>query len=355
MRGKRVTRGRRTIAVVACAGLFSLAAACGDDDKTADGLTKVNVILGGDAMSWAPLYIGVEDGYFKDEGLEVTVTASEQGTAPALAAVVKGDALVTCSSLPAQVGAIREGAPVKIFMVLGVGVSAQVVASPDFLAEHDITDSTPVEDRIKAMEGAKIGGLAPGSGPDLLLAYMFSTVGLDLAKDASVTALGTFANQLAAMKNGKIDVFFAAAPAGAQAEAQGIGKIFIRPTEIDQLQGYPYSVCTLNSKSTTDSPDEVKDFVAATVRGLALMRDDPEAAKEVLLKKFPDFDATDFDALFQDAIDRVPDSLVFDEDEFDVAKAFGEAAGQPVDVDYDEAVSADLTSAGTDQYESKYK
>src|SRR3954471_1217525 len=94
---------------------LSLAAACGNGpaDKTAVGLTKVKVAPGWIApdITWIPITIGISNGFYKAEGLQVSlVPPPDNSSAVKLAA--SGQADIDQTTLTDQIFAAKEGLPV---------------------------------------------------------------------------------------------------------------------------------------------------------------------------------------------------------------------------------------------------
>jgi NitT/TauT family transport system substrate-binding protein len=102
--------------IKACALLAALAlAGCGDDSggTTSSGGTtklKVGVIPIADV---APLYVGIEQGFFKDEKLEIEPRIAEGGAA-IVPAVVSGDDDIGFSNTTSLIIAASKGLPIQI-------------------------------------------------------------------------------------------------------------------------------------------------------------------------------------------------------------------------------------------------
>src|SRR3954470_1855389 len=130
---------RRLPVIAAVAALALGLTSCGDDGGSPagsgdHGLGKATIVLGGKVITWAPAYVAVCQGYFKDHGLDVSLTVSPQGTTSAIAGLVSGDALAALTGAPPAVAPIREGAPVQMLFNASLGYSVQVVGSKKMLA-----------------------------------------------------------------------------------------------------------------------------------------------------------------------------------------------------------------------------
>jgi NitT/TauT family transport system substrate-binding protein len=359
----RLFRGsyRRPLTLILVFGLLLPLAACGDDGNDAASpakkqeLTKLTILLGGKTMSWSPMYVADAQGYFKDEGLDVEIIASPQGSQGALAAVIGGDAFMAFSGALSGLAPIKQGAPVKLATSIAVKFAPQLTATKKFMEENNLTPESSLSDKVKAMKGATLGVLTPGDSVDQYFHYLFAGNGMDASKDATIQALNTPANQLAALQRGKVDVIAATPPAGSQAVSGGFGVIFLEPAEVPALDDYPYSVGVINTKQITENPDLLVKFTTAIMRGIQELRDEPDTAKPVLRKEFPEFSDADFDSLFTYTISRLPTTPVVTDSAYGSLEDFSEVQGDPLGVSYDEAVEVKLPEQGVEVFDQKYK
>ncbi|TDV56365.1 ABC transporter substrate-binding protein [Actinophytocola oryzae] len=342
---------RRIVAAAAALTLSLSLTACGDDSGASGGspssggtkdLGSATIVLGSKVISWAPAYVAVCEGYFKKHGLDVTLTASQQGTTSAIAGMVSGDALSAMTGAPAAISPIREGAPVQLLFGASVGYSVQVVASNKMMKDKGLTANSSLEDRVKALKGETVAILTPGDSIDQLLRFVMPKYGLDPDKDIKMQPLNTYANMFSAMRQGSIGVLAGSPPNGDQAEAQGIGKILFSGDEFKELKKYPYLIGLANTRQLKENPDRYKALVAGFADAMNLMRTTPDKPKPCLQKEFPDVDQKTFDASYEYTVKSLPASPLITEDAFKALTDFAKASGKPVDVDYSKAVAADV-------------
>jgi len=338
---------RRLPVVAAVVALALGITSCGDSggssgDAGSQDLGKATIVLGGKVITWAPAYVAVCEGYFKDHGLDVDVTVSPQGTTSAIAGLVSGDALAALTGAPPAVAPIREGAPVQMLFNANLGYSVQVVGSEKMLAAKHITKESSLEDRVKALKGETVAILNPGDSIDQLLRFVLPKYGLNPDKDIRMLALNNYSNMFAAMKIDKIGVLAGSPPNGNQAESQGIGQILFSGDEFAELKNYPYLVGSANTRELKSDPDKIKALVAGMGDAMKLLRDDPEAGKPCLRKEFADLDQKTFDAAYAATVKTVPDSPLITPEVFKALSDFAAAAGKPLGVDYEKAVAADI-------------
>jgi sulfonate transport system substrate-binding protein len=337
---------RRLPVIAAILALALGLTACGDDGSGGGSggqdLGKATIVLGGKVITWAPAYVAVCEGYFKNHGLDVDLTVSPQGTTSAIAGLVSGDALSAMTGAPAAVSPIREGAPVQMLFNASLGYGVQVVASKKMMAEKNITKDSSLEDRVKAMRGETVAILNPGDSIDQLLRFVLPKYGMNPDKDIRMLALNNYTSMFAAMKIDKIGVMAGSPPNGNQAESQGIGQILFSGNEFQELKNYPYLVGSANTRELKQDPDRIKALVAGMGDAMKLLRDDPDAGKACMRKEFADLDEQTFDAAYADTVKSVPDSPLITPEAFKSLSDFADASGQPLGVDYDKAVAADI-------------
>ncbi|MGO1591519.1 MAG: ABC transporter substrate-binding protein [Ancrocorticia sp.] len=127
-----------TIAALAASALLALAA-CGSDDEgletDADGLTQLTVYQITTTDS-TPLYLGIQEGFFEDEGLDVEVKIAESGSA-IIPSVVNGESPIGYANVVSDLAAIDQGLDIKfVSTCCGTGSvpendTSQVFVLPD--------------------------------------------------------------------------------------------------------------------------------------------------------------------------------------------------------------------------------
>ena len=123
-------------------------------DSTEEKLTKVTLNEVAHSIFYAPQYVAIEEGYFKDEGLDLTLVTGF-GADKTMTAVISGEADIGFMGAEASVYAYQEGAtdPVVNFAQLTQRAGNFLVAReemPDFKWE-DLKD--------KKVLGGRKGGV----------------------------------------------------------------------------------------------------------------------------------------------------------------------------------------------------
>lgn len=163
----------------------------------AQGIEKKDLTLGVGGKSllyYLQLTLTERLGYFKEQGLNVTVT-DFGGGAKALQSLIGGSADVVTGAYEHTIRMQVKGQPVAAVLELGrfPGIVLAVRKSK--------------ADQIKSfkdLKGAKIGVTAPGSSTNFFVNALIAKDGLK-ADDVSIIGVGTGLSAVAAMKKGEID------------------------------------------------------------------------------------------------------------------------------------------------------
>ena len=156
---------------------------------------KVSIAVGGkNLLYYLPLTIAEQQGYFKDEGLQVEIS-DFAGGAKALQALVGGSADVVSGAYEHTINMQAKGQPIVAFVLqarapqIVFGVSAKTMPNYKTIAD---------------LKGKKIGVTAPGSSTNMMASFVLAKGGLK-PTDVSFIGVGTSAGALSALRSGQID------------------------------------------------------------------------------------------------------------------------------------------------------
>jgi NitT/TauT family transport system substrate-binding protein len=181
--------------LAASTGLAATALLPGAASAQAPERGKVTIAVGGKAsLYYLPLSIADQLGYFKAEGLEVTIPDFAGGSR-ALAAVVGGSADVVSGAFEHTISLQSKGQQFQVFVLQG---RAPMITLGVGKAKADAVKS------IADLKGLKIGVSAPGSSTNMVVNFALSRHGLK-ASDVSIIGVGTGAGAVSALRSGQID------------------------------------------------------------------------------------------------------------------------------------------------------
>ena len=324
LRSSTAPRRRATAAFATLVASSLLLAGCAQGDTDAANVEASDEGCDGEKLSltqsttgflYLPSYIAENAGFYEDEGLDVTIQ-DLGGGAENVAAVVSGDADVALTAYSSIVTAREAGASVVAFGSVMNQYASNVVISQEAADAAGVTEDSTSEDKIRALEGLKLGITSAGSGTDQLFHYLFEEVGLNADTDAQLLPIGSGSSMIAAFRTGQIDGFSLSSPTSDQAaEAGGVMLLDLSSGGYEPLNPFLYIVAVANSRTVEEKSPILTCFSKAIGSALTLINEDPEAAKEAGRAAFADIDEALYDSAFERNVAAYPDSPVIDEEQ----------------------------------------
>ena len=156
---------------------------------------KLTIAVGGkNLLYYLPLTIAESLGYFKAEGLEVTIVDFAGGS-QALRAVVGGSADVVSGAFEHTLTMQVKGQRMRAFVLQGRAPQIVLGVNPKTL---------PAFKSVADLKGKKIGVTAPGSSTNVMANFVLGKAGLK-PSDVSIIGVGAGSGAVAAMRSGQID------------------------------------------------------------------------------------------------------------------------------------------------------
>ena len=221
-----------------CAGL--IAALSGASGAMAQ--EKVTFASGTRSVSYVTYYAAQEMGYFAEVGLQPEMILAGSGP-KAMAAVASGDVDVVIRA-PSEIIKSREkGLDVKVFGALVTEMGANVVFSKKWAKDHQITEDSTTEQKLKALKGIRLAVNGPGSITDAVARYFVGRAGLNPDRDTMLISIpNQSGSMMLAMQQGRIDGFVVSSPdTDIAAKEQGAVIVFNNSAgKVPELAGYFY-------------------------------------------------------------------------------------------------------------------
>jgi NitT/TauT family transport system substrate-binding protein len=156
---------------------------------------KLTLAVGGkNLLYYLPLTIAEQRGYFKAEGLDVTIV-DFAGGARALQALVGGSADVVSGAFEHTVNMQAKGQRLRAFVLQGRAPQIVLGVNPKTFAHYKA---------VADLKGKKIGVTAPGSSTNVMVNFILAKAGLK-PSDVSIIGVGAAQGAAAAMRAGQID------------------------------------------------------------------------------------------------------------------------------------------------------
>jgi NitT/TauT family transport system substrate-binding protein len=156
---------------------------------------KLTIAVGGkNLLYYLPLTIAEGQGYFKQEGLDVTI-ADFAGGSRALQAMIGGSADIVSGAFEHTINMQVKGQRLRAFALQGRAPQIVLGVNPKTM---------PNFKSVADLKGKKLGVTAPGSSTNILANFVLGKVGLKPG-DVSIIGIGTGSGAVAAMRTGQID------------------------------------------------------------------------------------------------------------------------------------------------------
>ena len=229
------------------------------------GAEKIRTSVPGLNLNYLSIFSADAKGFFKDEGLENETIVV--GGPAGIAALISGDVDYSGAGGSGLRAAVK-GAPLKAIMYQTERPTWYLIVQPTIAQAADL-------------RGKKIGVALLGDSEDRFTTLFVERAGLS-AKDVTKITLGTSPNdKILAVKSGAVAAVVLD-PAGAvAAEREGLrnlaylGDIFPLP-----FQGY-----VATDKKIAENSSQLKRWMRAVIRGLMFLRERPEEAADVAMKR----------------------------------------------------------------------
>lgn len=228
------------------------------------------------SIFYAPMYVAIENNYFKEEGLDIDLTLVS-GADKVSASVISGDSDIGFAGLEATIYTYLGGQ--EDYLVNFAGLTKR---DGSFLVSRQKEDNFDLSHLI----GRDIIGGRKGGMPAMTLAYTIHEFGIkddELNIDTSID----FASMSGAFIGGTGDYVTLFEPNASQLEKQGYGYIV---ASVGELGGVvPYTAFNAKKSYIEKNPDVIESFTIAIQKGLdyTFSHSDEELAKLIAVY-FPD-------------------------------------------------------------------
>lgn len=219
-------------------------------------------------FGYLPFFVALDMGFFKEEGLILAkdpLPLAGNISVAALASGVVDFNGIGGSTMRAAVG----GLPAKVVLFTYNVMLFSVVAKPE----------------VSSMEGLKgkaIGISRLGDTLDIAARVALKKYGLVPDKDVAIRAVGEFPTRMAAMKAGSIDAAIANPDEAAMAAKEGFRNLLF----LGDMVPTPFSGFAVMDQKLKQTPDQVKRFIRAMLKGVIFTLDRPEEVSQIAQKVF---------------------------------------------------------------------
>jgi NitT/TauT family transport system substrate-binding protein len=277
---------------------------------------KVTLSQAFQSMLYLPLYVAIDEGFFTQQGLDLTKETAGAPTV-ALSAVISGSAQFSIHGPEWTAIAASKGAPVDIIANVVNGAAVWIATAPDFKFES-----------IKDIKGQKIvTGLMPTTSTSLFIKLLKEN-GMDAKTDVDMiqVAIGSEPGPFVARQ---ADVAVMYEPGLDQAVAKGMKVVLGFPKSYGA-----YAFSSVTARNDVD-PDSAQRVVNAMEMAMRFMVSNEARTVEIAQKEFPTLDPVVVEAavkrmlsdgVYPPSVDITPEALKV---AMDTQIAIGNLATQP--------------------------
>ncbi len=281
-------------------------------------LDKLTITSGGEGMHYFPFYVARGGGFFAKEGIDADWVNVNSGTRQA-ASIMGGSADMTPMAFLHVIKARGEGADIVAigdeFDVYGM----TIVLSNEAIARKGIKSDMSIDEKVKRLEGLKIGISSPGSSTDALIRSVLVARGYDPDKTVSLLPFGAGTSILAAFEKKLTDGVVYVAPIPEIIEQKGLGKTIINPfkNEVPELINVPYVVIATSRATLEKKPDLMRRAMRALAKAMDFAQTHPAETAKIMRQYFPDLDDTLFQTVVETYRKATPRSPVLTREQVD--------------------------------------
>lgn len=282
-------------------------------------LTPVTLNEVAHSIFYAPMYVAIEQGYFAEEGINLTLETG-YGADKTMTAVLSGDADIGFMGSEASIYAYLEGADDPV-----VNFAQLTQRAGNFLvARENITDF-----EWSDLVGAEVLGGRKGGMPEMVFEFILKNNGIDPETDLSIDQSIDFGSTAAAFSGGQGDYSIEFEPGATTLEQEGAGYVV---ASLGTDSGYvPYTAFSAKSSFINSHPEVIQRFVNALQRGMDYVNS--HTADEIataIQAQFPETDLPTITTIINRYAqqDTWKENLIFEESSFDLLQDILESAGE---------------------------
>lgn len=322
-----------------CASVLTGCSGKGEKQTSADE-TKVTLNEVAHSIFYAPMYVAIEEGYFAEEGIDLTLVTGF-GADKTMTAVLTGEA---------EIGFM--GSESSIYTYLG-GTDDYVVTFAQLTqrAGNFLVSREPVPDFTWSMlKGTDVLGGRAGGMPQMVFEYILKKNNIDPKTDLSIDQSIDFGSTAAAFSGGQGDFTVEFEPHATALEQKGDGYVV---ASLGEDSGYvPYTAFSARKSYIEENPEVIQGFTNALQKGMDYVLSHTPEEIAAIIK--PQFEETEDEALvaiikrYYDQ-DTWKDNLIFEEESFTLLQDILEDSGElEKRVPYEDLVTTEFAQKAAD-------
>ena len=307
--------------IVVLALIFSLLvlSLCSCAKKEEEGMTSITLNEVAHSIFYAPQYVAIEKGYFKEEGLDVKLV-NGSGADNVMTAVLSGEADIGFMGSEASIYVFNEGSGEKI-----VNFAQLTQRAGNFLVARK-ADEDFTWDKLK---GKTVLAGRKGGMPQMVFEYILKKNNMDPQKDLKLVQNIDFGLTAEAFASGQGDYSVEFEPFAASLEKEKKG-VVVASLGVDSGM-VPYTAYSAKDSYIKKNADTIQKFTNALQKGMNFVKSHtPQEIAEVIQPQFKETERETLTTIVERYYDQGTwkDDLVFEKESFDLLQDILDDAGE---------------------------
>ena len=305
--------------------------------RAGDGNVDVTLNEVAHSIFYAPQYVAIEEGYFDEEGIDLTLV-NGGGADKVMTAMISGEADIGFMGSEASIYTYAGGEE-----DYAVNFAQLTQRAGNFLVGREPDEDFEWSD----LNGKKVLGGRAGGMPQMVFEYILKKNGIDPKTDLEIDQSINFGLTAAAFTSDDSDYTVEFEPFATGLEMEGTGYVV---ASLGEESGYvPYTAYCAKKSYLAENPEIVRKFTNAIQKGMDYVN--AHSAEEIATVIHPQFKETPYENVVKiveryKAQDTWKEDLVFEKESFDLLQNILEEAGELKErVPYEALVTTEFAAA----------
>lgn len=317
--------------------LFFIMYGCKENDTSYKKVTLNEVAH---SIFYAPQYVAIENGYFKEEGIDLELVTGF-GADKVMTSLISGDADIGFMGSEASIYVYQQGYDDYI-----VNFAQLTQRAGNFLVARNKEDNFTWENvKGKSIIGGRAGGM-----PQMILEYILKKNNIDIKNDVNIIQNVDFGSTAAAFSSGIGDYTVEFEPSATILENENAGYV---TASLGVDSGFvPYTAYSAKKSYIEKNSDTILSFTKAIQKGLDYVN--THTSKEIAQIIAPQFPETDLNSI-EKIVERYKTqdtwkyNTIFEQSSFDLLTDILKNAGELTDnVPYEKLVTTNYAKKATE-------
>jgi NitT/TauT family transport system substrate-binding protein len=306
-------------AAILCCALMAGVLTTSGASRAQTALQPVKVMSSLANLTVAVPYAVVAEKFDKAHGLDIEMLSVGGASNLMVDAVISGSTLFSTPGTATALQAIRAGAKLRIIAAVANNQMVAVMRD-ETLKKLNVSPSSPIADRIRALKGLTIGTNPPGSTMNQLLRAYLKQYGMDGDKDVSIIGTADASALITGLVQGRYDVIVAGSGQVEQAISLKSGTLWFSGArgDIPGSEKSMIDVIVASEDTIQKNPALVDAYIAALQDALNVMRRDHEGVGRLMRAQyFQKLDPDVWNLVWSAATAGYPTTTTFSKDAYD--------------------------------------